>query len=101
MKETPADTAQAIVLAVAVHLLLFLMLFAGLWWTRSGAPAAAGAISAEMVDASDLSTAMQRTLRQRPEPVVEPEPVPEPEPEPEPPEPLPTPVEEQPKPQDF
>ena len=100
MRETPADTAQAIVLAIAVHLLLVLVLFAGLWWTRSGAPAAAGAISAEMVDASDLSTAMQRTLRQRPEPIKVEEPLPTPEPED--PEPLPEPVQEQQaKPQDF
>ena len=102
MRETPADTARAIVLAIAVHLLLVLVLFAGLWWTRSGAPAAAGAISAEMVDASDLSKAMQRTLRQRPEPIKEPVDEPLPKPEPDEPEPLPQPVQEQQtKAQDF
>jgi colicin import membrane protein len=101
MKETRGDTAQAIVLAVAVHLALFLLLFAGLWWTEQGAPAAAGAISAELMDASDLPASMQRALQQRPEP-IEPEPVPEePEPEEPEPEPLPEPVEEQPQPQDF
>ncbi len=94
MKETRADTAQAIGLALVLHLALFALLFVGLWWTRSAAPAAAGAISAELMDASQLSSAMRRTLRDKPEPVVEevePEPLPEPVPESQP----------QPKPQDF
>lgn len=98
MKETPADTAQAFLLAVLLHLALFAVLFIGLWWTRSATPVAAGAISAELMDASQLSSAMRRTLRQAPEPL----PVEEVEPEPEPlPEPLPEPVEQQQKPQDF
>jgi len=98
MRETPADTAQAFLFAVLLHLALFAVLFIGLWWTRSATPAAAGAISAELMDASQLSSAMRRTLRQAPEPL----PVEEVEPEPEPlPEPLPEPVEAQPKPQDF
>lgn len=98
MKETPADTAQAFLLAVLLHLALFAVLFVGLWWTRTATPAAAGAISAELMDAGQLSSAMRRTLRQAPEPL----PVEEVEPEPEPlPEPLPDPVEQQQKPQDF
>lgn len=97
MKETPADTAQAFILAVLLHLGLFAVLFIGLWWTRSAAPAASGAISAELMDASQLSPAMRRTLRDRPEAVVEEE-IPEPLPLPEP---LPEPAETQPKPQDF
>lgn len=98
MKETRADTAQAFVLAVLLHLALFAVLFIGLWWTRSASPAAAGAISAELMDASQLSTAMRRTLQRDPEPL----PVEELEPEPEPlPEPVPEPVPPQPKPQDF
>ncbi|GAB3378538.1 cell envelope integrity protein TolA [Lysobacter fragariae] len=97
MKETRADTAQAFVFAVLLHLALFALLFAGLWWTRSAAPAASGAISAELMDASQLSSAMRNTLSKRPEPVKEE--VKEPEPLPEP---LPEPVQEpQPKPQDF
>ncbi|HJW45970.1 MAG TPA: cell envelope integrity protein TolA [Lysobacter sp.] len=94
MKETRADTAQAIGLALVLHLALFALLFVGLWWTRSAAPAAAGAISAELMDTSQLSSAMLRTLRDKPEPVVEevePEPLPEPVAESQP----------QPKPQDF
>lgn len=96
MKETPADTAQAFILAVLLHLALFAVLFIGLWWTRSATPAAAGAISAELMDASQLSSAMRNTLRQQPAPL----PVEEVEPEPLP-EPLPEPVEPQNKPQDF
>lgn len=98
MRETPADTAQAFIFAVLLHLALFAVLFIGLWWTRSATPAAAGAISAELMDASQLSSAMRNTLRQEPVPL----PVEEVEPEPEPlPEPLPEPVEQQQKPQDF
>ncbi|MGH8077568.1 MAG: cell envelope integrity protein TolA [Lysobacter sp.] len=102
MRETRADTAQAFGLALLLHVVLFVALFAGLWWTRNAAPSsAAGSMSAELVDASSLSTAMQRTLRNRPEPVVEPQP--QPEPEPPLPEPVPQeePVPPQPKPQDF
>lgn len=95
MKETRADTAQAFVFAVLLHLALFAVLFIGLWWTRSATPAAAGAISAELMDASQLSSAMRRTLRQEPVPL----PVEEVEPEPLP-EPLPELVEPQDKPQD-
>lgn len=80
MRETRADTAQAFGLALLLHALLFVVMFAGLWWTRSAAPAAAaGSMAAELVDASALSSAMQRTLRNRPEPdeavLPQPEPV--------------------------
>ncbi|WP_119717348.1 TonB C-terminal domain-containing protein [Cognatilysobacter tabacisoli] len=99
MREKPADTARAIVLALLVHLALALVLFAGLWWTRAAAPAAAaGAMSAEVVESSSLSSAMRRTIADRPEPIVAPEPeevdsdpLPQPEPEPRP-EDQPTPV---------
>lgn len=97
MKETRTDTALAFGLAVLLHLGLVAVLFFGLLWTRSAAPPAVGAISAELLDASQLSPAMRRTL-ERPQPVREetpptplPEPLPEPIPEPE----------RQPKPQDF
>ncbi len=100
MKETRADTAQAFGLALLLHAILFVVVFVGLWWTRSAAPAAAaGSMSAELVDASSLSAAMQRTLRNRPEAAVElPEPEPEPLPEPVPQE---TPTPPQPQAQDF
>jgi len=97
MKETRADTAQAFVFAVLLHLALFAVLFLGLLWTRSATPAAAGAISAELMDASQLSAAMRRTLQRKPELPVE-----EVEPEPQPlPAPVPEPVEPQPEAQDF
>ncbi|QDW67196.1 TonB C-terminal domain-containing protein [Luteimonas granuli] len=113
MREQRADTTRAVVLALLLHVALFALMFAGLWWTRSAAPlsAAGSPISAELIDVSDLSPAMQRTLQRRPEPVPpEPLPVPEPEPvvvedatpEPQPiPVPLPedAPVEPQPTPQ--
>jgi len=98
MRETRADNAQALLLALALHVLLFGLMFAGLWWTRPPPPmAAAGSpVSAELVDASALSPAMQRTLANRPEPLVEalPQPLPEPieEETAPPPQPLPAPV---------
>jgi colicin import membrane protein len=115
MREQRADTTRAVVLALLLHVALFALMFAGLWWTRSATPpsAAGSPISAELIDASDLSPAMQRTLQRRPEPVP-PTPTPAPEPEPEPvvvedatpvpqplPEPMPedAPVEPQPAPQ--
>ena len=98
MRESRADSARAFGLALLLHVALFALMFAGLWWTRSPVPqsAAGSPISAEMMDAGDLSPAMQRTLRQRPDPVPpEPEPQPLPEPVEEdampPPQPLPEP----------
>lgn len=97
MRETRADEAQALLLALALHVVLFLLMFAGLWWTRAprtttaaGAPA-----SAELVDADELSEAMQRTLAQRPDPAPEPLPDPAPEEAAPLPQPLPAPVPEQ------
>lgn len=97
MRETRADDAQALLLALALHVVLFLLMFAGLWWTRTpqtttaaGAPA-----SAELVDASDLSEEMQQTLADRPDPTVEPSPEPPlPEPIDEETTPLPQPIPE-------
>ena len=97
MRETRADSTQAVVLAIALHAFLFALMFVGLWWNRDAAPiAAAGSpISAEMVDTSELSTQMRRALAR------DPEPLPEPEPEPAPPQveeeeaaPLPQPIPE-------
>jgi colicin import membrane protein len=102
MRETRADSTQAVVLAIALHAFLFALMFIGLWWTRDAAPiAAAGSpISAEMVDTSELSTQMRRALAR------EAEPLPAPEPEPVPPQevqedaaPLPQPLPE-PQPQE-
>lgn len=106
MRETRADTAQALTLALLLHLALFALMFVGLWWTpASSPPSAAGSpVSAELIDASDLSATMRRALQQPAEPLVEEPSPPEPEPEPAEPEeeevtPLPQPIPE-PLPQD-
>lgn len=99
MREARADTVQAVVLALLLHVLLFALVFMGLHWSRSAAPQAAGVpISAELVDADALSAAAQQALTEVPEPM----PAPEPEPAPAPveedvaplPQPLPEPVPE-------
>ena len=97
MRDSRADTARAVVLALLLHVALVALMFVGLLWTRASAPASAAGspISAELVDASDLSAATRRALAQQPEllppePDPEPEPLPEAAPEPQPiPEPIP------------
>ena len=96
MRETRADTAQAVVLAIGLHALLLAVLFFGMWFSssREQVSAAGSPISAELIDATALSEAMQQTLEDRPEPAVEPVPEPQPEPVPEDAAPLPQPVPE-------
>ena len=91
MKETRADTAQALLYAIVLHVLLFALAILGMWWTRASAPlsAAGSPIEAELVDANALSARMQRALRDRPQLVEEPQPVEEATP---PPQPIPEPV---------
>ena len=57
MRETRADTAQALLYALALHVLLFALVFLGMWWTRASAPlsAAGPVIEAELVDPNALS----------------------------------------------
>lgn len=92
MRETRADTVQATLLALGLHVLLFAIALMGMWWTRSAAPvsAAGPVIEAELIDPDALSASMQQVLSERPEPV----PVAEPEPETTapPPQPLPEPA---------
>lgn len=105
MRESRADTRTAMLQALGLHAVLFALMFAGLQWTRPSLPEAArgDVIEADLVDASDLSAAMQRAMRQPPrvppQPVVEPLPTPVEEPPPALPEALPPPVPE-PAPQD-
>lgn len=95
MRDAPADTAQAIGLALLLHVLLFALVFIGMYWSRSAAPAAAGVpISAELVDADALSPAAQRALAETPEPLPAPAPEPAEEDAVPPPQPLPEPVPE-------
>lgn len=92
MRETRADTARAVTFALLLHAALFVLLFFGLWWTRSpeSASVAGSPVSAGITAASDLSAAVQRSLAEQPEPLpLPPEPVqeavtPPPQPEPEP-----------------
>ena len=105
MRESRADTRTAMLQALGLHAVLFALMFAGLQWTWPSLPEAArgDVIEADLVDAGDLSAAMQRALRQPPrvppQPVVEPLPTPVEEPPPALPEALPPPVPE-PAPQD-
>lgn len=82
MRETRTDTQAALLQAIGLHVVLFLIMFAGLQWTRSNTaePAAGEPIEADLVDVSALSNPMQRALQREPEPL--PEPVPEPLPDP-------------------
>ena len=112
MRETRADTVQSLVLAVLLHVLLFGLVFLGLFWTRKTADPAGGGppVEAEMVDAGSLSDAMQAALENRmasevvtTEPAAEPapaEPLPEALPESEQPVPPPPQPEPEPEPQD-
>ena len=99
MRETRADTTQALLLALLLHAVLFGLVLFGLWWTREpeSASAAGSPVQAELVDANALSASMQRALRAPAEaqpapPTPEPPtPAPKPQPEPEsapPPQPL-------------
>ncbi|NZA28561.1 TonB C-terminal domain-containing protein [Luteimonas sp. SJ-92] len=104
MRQRPADTVSAVLLALGLHAVLLLLLVFGLNWTRTNAqPAFGSPVSAELFDPDALSAAQRRALEAPPEPLPEPpEPVPEPLPEPEPVEeetvprlqPLPAPVPE-------
>ena len=112
MRETRADTRVAFVAALALHALLFALLFVGMWWTRTTAPVSAAGpeIEADLVDPNALSAPLRRALeapaQREPEPVPvrpEPEPVapppqPEPEPRPEDSQVAPQPIAQQPVP---
>lgn len=100
MRPRRSDDAIAVLLAVLVHAAIVLVLFAGLWWTRSSTQAAAGGgVRADVVDPGALPASMRRALARTPE-VAEPEPEPEPLPEPveATPEPQPAPQEQLPDP---
>lgn len=90
MRETRADTAQALLLALLLHALLFGLVLFGLWWTRAPEPvsAAGSPVQADIVDANALSASMQRALRAptetKPTPPTPDEATPPPQPVPEP-----------------
>lgn len=103
MRETRADTQRAVAGALALHVLLFALMFAGLWWTRTANPVSAAGpmIEADLIDPNALSAPLRSALdapaEEPPAPVpdIEPEPV-----QPEPQEAVPQP-QAQPQPQDF
>jgi len=93
VKETRADTNAAVVSALALHALLFALMFLGLWWTRASTPvsAAGPVIEADLVDPNALSAPMRRALDApakapppEPQPVQDATPPPQPVPEPTP-----------------
>jgi colicin import membrane protein len=104
VRETRADTRRAVAGALALHVLLFALMFAGMWWTRTANPvSAAGAeIEADLVDPDALSAAIRHALDTPAQPAaVEPEPAtPPPQPTPEP-RPEDAPVVPQPQAQDV
>ena len=88
MKQTRTDTWTALAQALALHVLLFVLMFAGLRWSQHNVAEAAQGdpIEADLVAVSDLSASMQRALQRAPKAQ------PAPPPAPETPEPLPEPV---------
>ena len=68
MRETRADTAQALLLALLLHALLFGLVLFGLWWTREPetVSAAGSPVQAELVDANALPASMQRAFLSSP-----------------------------------
>ena len=106
MRETRADTTQAFVYAVALHALLFALMYFGLWWTRSSTPQESWGVpvEAEVIDANALSPSLQRALKREavkpppPPPAPKEEPLPEPVPEEAPPPPQPQAQEKLPEP---
>jgi colicin import membrane protein len=94
VRETRADTTRAFVYALALHALLFALMYFGLWWTRQGAPQESWGVpvQAEVIDAKALSPSLQRALKREavkpppPPPAEEkpPEPLPETPPPPQP-----------------
>jgi colicin import membrane protein len=87
MRESRADTAYALTLALLLHALLAALVLFGLWWTRPPLSAAGQPVTAEMVDASTLSAETQRALSKplEAQPVEQPaEPLPQPLPAPHP-----------------
>ena len=106
MRETRADTTQAFVYAVALHALLFALMYFGLWWTRNTTPQESWGVpvEAEVIDANALSPSLQRALKREavkpppPPPAPKEAPLPEPVPEETPPPPQPQAQEKLPEP---
>jgi colicin import membrane protein len=100
VKETRADTVQSLVAAILLHVLLFALMYFGLFWTWSQADEIqrGPVIEATLIDPNALSASMRRALAKRPEqatpapeeaaPIEQPKPEPRPEDAPTPPQPV-------------
>ena len=86
MKQTRTDTWTALAQALALHVLLFVLMFAGLRWSQHNVAEAAQGdpIEADLVAVSDLSASMQRALQRTPKAQPAPPPTEKTEPLPEP-----------------
>ena len=91
MRETRADTARAVVLALLLHALPLLLLLAASFWRTPSSTAAGEPITADVVDPNALSASMRSALQREPVPLARTAP---PSPEPPPEEALPEPLEE-------
>jgi colicin import membrane protein len=83
VRETRADTAQALLFALALHAALFALVLFGMWWTRMHPPvsAAGSPVEADVVAANTLSKPLQRALQRRPPQPLAATPPPQPIPE--------------------
>ena len=83
MKQTRTDTWMALVQALLLHAVLFVLLFAGLRWSQRNVVLSAQGdpIEADLVAVSDLGAPLQRALRRAPAQAPTPVPLPEPLPE--------------------
>jgi colicin import membrane protein len=91
VKERTSDTVEAIIAAVVLHAVLFLLMYFGLPWFNPAPVNPAGSpIEAELIDPNALSASMRRALASRPA---------QPQPQPAPPEEVEAAPQEQPIPE--
>jgi colicin import membrane protein len=84
VRETRADTAQALLFALLLHLLLFGLAFLGLRWSHAPVSAAGSPVQADLIDPNALSAAMRRSLATPAKAVPAPQTPPAPQPLPVP-----------------
>lgn len=94
--ERPSDTARALALSLGIHLACLLVIFAGVFWTRTTAPVsvAGSPVEAMLVSApANFRSAVSQPRPPQPQPPAAPPPQPRPEPRPQqaeqPPQPTP------------
>ena len=62
MRETRADTRQALLLAIGLHVVLFALMFAGLFWTRSSHPVSAAGSPGPLLRKTPSGSMASRSL---------------------------------------